>query len=33
MSQAEKSDVSDQIITMSRSLGASLAGIASVELL
>jgi epoxyqueuosine reductase len=33
MSQAEKSDVSDHIITMSRSLGASLAGMASVELL
>ena len=33
MSQAEKSDVSDQIITMARSLGASLAGIGSVELL
>jgi epoxyqueuosine reductase len=33
MSQNEKSDVSNKIITKARSLGASLAGIASVELL
>ena len=33
MSQAEKSIVSDQIINKAKSLGASLAGIASVELL
>jgi epoxyqueuosine reductase len=33
MSQAEKSAVSDQIINKAKSLGASLAGIASVELL
>ena len=33
MSQAGKSSISDQIINKARSLGASLAGIASVELL